>query len=171
MPKHDPTFTDRDQSKDPETCMVAVRKLAMNWGVGIKVQLKMDRRETLNYYMFRKMGFAKLADDIMSGKIRHTGADDDLPPKVEIKREGPSPRRLKVEPSAIAPAKRKRKRSVVKEEPYDSDFVERPPEPKRKKRKKTPTLSDTELTCQHALDESIPRKRKPKPKPKPKRKG
>jgi hypothetical protein len=30
------------------------------------------------------------------------------------------------------------------------------------------TLSDAELTSQHALDESIPRKRKSKPKPKPK---
>ena len=140
MPKVDPTFKDRDQSKDPDTCMVAVRQLARNWGVGRKVELKMGRRETLDYYVLRKMGLEKLAEDIVSGKVRHTGAD--LPPKVEV----PDP--VKVEPSEIAPAKRKRKRSVVKEEPYDSDFVERPPEPKRKKRKKA--------------------KPAPKPKPKPK---
>ena len=100
----------------------------------------MGRRETLAYYVLRKMGLEKLAEDIVSGKVRHTGAD--LPPKVEV----PDP--VKVEPSEIAPAKRKRRRSVVKEEPYDSDFVERPPEPKRKKRKKA--------------------KPAPKPKPKPK---
>ena len=158
MPKEDPTFKDRDQSKDPDTCMVAVRKLAMNWEVGKKVQLKMDRRETLEYYMMRKMGFGKLADDIVIGKIRHTGADDDLPPKVEV-----DP--VKIEPSEIVPAKRKRKRPVVKEESYDSDFVERPPEPKRKKRKKAKPAPEPK-----PKPKPTPKPKSTKPKPKPKRK-
>jgi hypothetical protein len=160
MPKHDPTFTDRDQSKDPETCMVAVRSIAMNWGVGRKVQLKMDRKETLNYYMFRKMGFGKLADDIMSGKIRHTGADDDLPPKVElpdsVKSEDSDEGEQKMQPTP----KRKRKRSIVKEEPSDSDFVERPEPPKKKRKRSKPKPKPKA---------KVKKRKRSKPKPTPKK--
>jgi hypothetical protein len=162
MPKHDPTFKDRDQSKDPDTCMVAVRSIVMNWGVGRKMQVKMDRKETLNYYMFRKMGFAKMADDIMSGKIRHTGADEDLPPKVELpdsmkSEDSDSEEEQKMQPTP----KRKRKRSIVKEEPSDSDFVERPEPPKKRRKRSKPKAPKPKAKTKK-------RKRKPEPKPKPK---
>ena len=140
MPKHDPTFTDRNQSKDPDTCMVAVRSMAANWGLGHKFKRKLSMRETLDYHLLSKIGHGKLADDIVSGRIRTT--DTDLPPKVEL----PDPVKDEEEEHKMQPTPRKRKRSVVKEESSDSDFALRP-EP-RKKRKRS----------------------KPKPKPKPKAK-
>ena len=153
MPPAEPTFKDRDQNKDPNVCMVALRTLAMNWGVGRKVKHNLTRRETFDYHLLSKVGYKDLADKIAAGIIRGTD-DGSLPPKVEVK----------VEPSAIAPAKRKRKRPVVKEEPYDSDFAERPTEPKRKKRKRSKPKPQPK-------PKPTPKPKNPKPKPKPKPKA
>ena len=144
MPKHDPTFTDRDQSKDPDTCMVAVRSIAANWGLGPRFERKMSMRDTLDYHLLSKIGYKDLADGIVSGRIRTTNAD--LPPKVEL----PDPVKEEEEQKMQPTPKRKRKRTVVKEESSDSDFAVRPPEPARKKRKRSKP------------------KAKPQPKPKPK---
>ena len=149
MPKHDPTFTDRNQSKDPDTCMVAVRSIASNWGLGHKFERKLSMRDSLDYHLLSKIGYQKLADDIISGRIRTTNAD--LPPKVEL----PDPVKSEGEDQKMQPKpKRKRKRTVVKEESSDSDFAVRPREPPRKKRKRSQGKESP----------------KPKPKPKPKAK-
>ena len=159
MPKHDPTFTDRDQSKDPDTCMVAVRSIAANWGLGPRFERKMSMRDTLDYHLLSKIGYKDLADGIVSGRIRTTNAD--LPPKVEL----PDPVKREEEQKMQPTPKRKRKRrsTVVKEESSDSDFAVRPPEPARKKRKR----SKPKAKPQPKPKPKVRRKRKPSKKRKP----
>ena len=133
------SFKDRNQSKDPKTCMVALRQLTNNWKLGPRKKREsygMTRRERFDYHLLKAQNPA-LANRIKMNLPSETDSDSDLPPKVEVE---------PIAPASIVPAKRKRKRQVVKEEPEDPEFLVRPPAPKRKKRQK------------------------PKPKPSPKRK-
>ena len=139
----DPGFKDRDQSKDPDTCMVALRTLTNNWRLGPRKGHNLTRRERFEYHRMKR------EDPVLAEKIKMG-----LPTDSESEDEAP------VAPSRITPAKRKRKRSQVKEEPEDPEFMLRPPDPKRRKRAKRK---------EKPKPKPKPKKKsKPKPKPKPK---
>ena len=159
------TFKDRNQSKDPKTCMVALRTLTNNWKLGPRKKSNsygMTRKERFEYHLLRAQNPA-LADRIKMNLPSESDSDSDLPPKVEVKRE----EEQKMQPT---PKRAKRKRPVVKEEPYDPEFFLRPPAPKRRKPKPAPKPKPEPKKRKKPTPKPKPKpkKRKPMPKPKPK---
>ena len=163
------TFKDRNQSKDPKTCMVALRTLTNNWKLGPRKKSNsygMSRKERFEYHLLRERN-PVLADRIKMNLPSESDSDSDLPPKVEVKREEEE---QKMQPT---PRRAKRKRSVVKEEPYDPEFFLRPPAPKRRKRKPAPKPKPEPKKRKKPTPKPKPKQKKrnpaPKPKPKPKK--
>ena len=116
-------FKERNQSVCADTCCVALRTLAMNWGLGPKKKPPLSKTQRLLYHLLKDKD-PKKAYEIRMG-IDSDEDNPDIPPKVEVP----------VAPAAVVP--RKRKRAVVKTEPNDLEFELRPPPPpKRAKRNK-----------------------------------